>query len=128
MNRRRTHIAAAALVALVGLSCRAERFEHDEIVRSTGGDVAMGPRLIRRYGCHTCHEIPGVPGAIGSVGPSLDGIATRSYLAGRVENTVPNMINWIRHPRGVDSMTVMPEMGVTDPDARDIAAYLYTLR
>jgi cytochrome c len=38
------------------------------------------------------------------------------------------MIRWIRDPRAVDSLTAMPNTGVTPADARDIAAYLYTLR
>lgn len=38
------------------------------------------------------------------------------------------MIKWIQHPQRIDPQVVMPEMGVTDQDARDITAYLYTLR
>jgi hypothetical protein len=38
------------------------------------------------------------------------------------------MIRWIENPPGVDEKTAMPYMGVTPGDARDIAAYLYTLR
>jgi cytochrome c1 len=38
------------------------------------------------------------------------------------------LIDWIRHPQEVRRPTPMPDMGVTDRDARDIAAYLYTLR
>ena len=123
---------AMLLVAMLLVACEnrraTERFASDEIVRSTGGDTDRGNRLLRRYGCHTCHTIPGVACAVGSVGPSLEGIAQRTYLAGRIENSVPNMIHWIRHPHAVDSLTVMPEMDVTEQDARDIAAYLYTLR
>jgi cytochrome c len=35
---------------------------------------------------------------------------------------------WIRHPQQLEPGVVMPEMGVTQEDARDLAAYLYTLR
>jgi cytochrome c len=38
------------------------------------------------------------------------------------------MIRWLENPPAVDSKTAMPNMGVTGRDARDIAAYLYTLR
>jgi cytochrome c1 len=38
------------------------------------------------------------------------------------------MIRWIQHPKAVDEKTLMPELGVTDEDAADIAGYLYTLR
>jgi len=37
-------------------------------------------------------------------------------------------VRWLRHTKEVDPMTAMPELGVTEQDARDIAAYLATLR
>jgi cytochrome c2 len=61
------------------------------------------------------------------VGPSLDGIADGSYLAGELSNTPANMMHWIQHPRQVEPHTIMPEMNVSEDDSRDIAAYLYTL-
>lgn len=95
---------------------------------SGGGDARLGRIEIRKYGCNTCHEISGVPGARGLVGPSLDGIAQRYYIAGELPNTPENLMQWIQHPRQVEPHTAMPEMGVTEQDSRDIAAYLYTLR
>ena len=94
----------------------------------TGGDPARGPAIMRKYGCQTCHTIPGVYGADGLVGPPLGGIASRSYLGGVLPNTPANMMQWIRDPKAVDSLTAMPNTGVSDSDARHIAAYLYTLR
>jgi cytochrome c1 len=38
------------------------------------------------------------------------------------------MIQWIQHPQHIERGTAMPEMGVTADDARDITAFLYTLR
>ena len=35
---------------------------------------------------------------------------------------------FIQHPRQVHNDTAMPEMGVTDQDARDVAAYLYQFK
>jgi cytochrome c len=93
-----------------------------------GGDARQAPSEIRSYGCNTCHTISGVPGARGLVGPALNGIRDRYYIAGRLSNTPDNLMRWIQHPRQVDPHTAMPEMGVTDQDSRDIAAYLYTLR
>jgi cytochrome c1 len=94
----------------------------------TGGDPLRGRENIRGYGCTSCHTIPGIPEAEAQVGPPLTSIASRSYIAGVVTNTPENMVRWIRDPRAVDSLTVMPNLGVTDSDARDIAAYLYTLK
>jgi hypothetical protein len=62
------------------------------------------------------------------VGPPLAGIATRSYIGGVLQNTPANMMRWLRDPRAVDSLTAMPNVGVTLADARHLAAYLYTLR
>jgi cytochrome c len=97
-------------------------------ITTDGGNARSGRDSIRRYGCNTCHTIAGVPGANGLVGPPLDGIANRQYIAGELPNTAENLMRWIQHPQQVEPHTVMPEMNVTDQDARDIAAYLYTLK
>lgn len=83
---------------------------------------------IRRYGCPACHTIPGIDEAIGRVGPSLGGVATRARIADVLENTPENLIRWIRDPRSIDTHTSMPTMQISESEARDIAAYLYTLR
>jgi cytochrome c len=93
-----------------------------------GGVPQRAPALIRQYGCGTCHRIPGVSGAVGHVGPPLDRFGERAYVAGVLANTPPNLVRWIRAPQGVVPGNAMPDMGVTEQDARDIAAYLYTLR
>ena len=94
----------------------------------TGGDPAHGAALIRDYGCGSCHEIPGIAHADGLVGPPLSNIGVRVYLAGMLRNTPDNLMFWLRHPQQIVPGNVMPDMGVTASDARDIAAYLYTLR
>jgi cytochrome c1 len=43
------------------------------------------------------------------------------------ENKPENLIAWIQDPQRADSATAMPKTGVTERQARDIAAYLYTL-
>jgi cytochrome c2 len=94
----------------------------------TGGDPRRGREAVRRYGCTTCHSIPRVPGAVGTIGPPLDRMARRAYVAGRLPNTPANLMQWIRHPQHVVPPNAMPEMGVTESDSRDIAAFLYTLK
>jgi len=93
-----------------------------------GGDPEAGRLLLRQYGCGACHEIPRVAGAGGKVGPPLAQIASRVYLAGRIANTPGNLAHWIRHPLAVDPHTAMPDMQVTEAHARDMVAYLYTLK
>lgn len=92
------------------------------------GDRTAGKQALQQYLCITCHAIPGVVGAHGRVGPSLAGIASRQYIAGVLPNTTANMLRWIRHPTEVDPLTAMPDLNVSEQDARDIAAFLYTLR
>ncbi len=116
------------LVILFACACNSQS-EAERAARSmTGGDPHRGQSAISRYGCSTCHTIPGVRGATALVGPPLDRIASRSYIAGVLPNTPDNMIRWIENPPGVDKMTAMPNLGVTEGDARDIASYLYTLK
>ena len=118
-------VLAAALAACHSASAR-ERAE--EAAALTGGDPSRAPALMRRYGCAGCHVIPGVDGATGLVGPPLAGIASRSYIGGVLTNDPQHMIRWILDPKAVDSLTAMPVTGVSEGEARDIAAYLYTLR
>jgi len=92
------------------------------------GSADAGRRALQQYLCVTCHQIPGVVGANRHVGPPLAGIATRKYIAGVLPNTPGNMVHWIQHPKRVDPLSAMPDLGVTEQDARDIAAFLYTLK
>lgn len=84
-----------------------------------------GKQLLWQYGCGACHRIEGVAGAQGNVGPPLDNIAKRVYLAGVLPNTRENLVRWIMAPQEIDPLTAMPDTGVTETQARDIAAYLY---
>jgi cytochrome c2 len=125
-NRARRAAAAGAIALALATSCTENRFGvGDEVA---GGDPERGRAAIARYGCGSCHRIPGVPGAEGSVGPPLDGISGRTYIAGRLTNTADHLVVWIRDPKTVDERTAMPDLGVNDQDARDIASYLYSLQ
>lgn len=94
----------------------------------TGGHVASGRALFAGKGCGGCHSITGRNDADGEVGPSLDKVATRGFLAGRLANDPQQMALWIQHPQTVVPGSGMPEMGLSDSETRDLAAYLYTLR
>jgi mono/diheme cytochrome c family protein len=91
------------------------------------GDARRGARALHQYACNACHSVPGITGSLVQVGPPLDGIARRTLIGGRLANTPDNMVRWLRHTHEVDPRTAMPEMGLTEQDARDIAAYLSTL-
>jgi cytochrome c1 len=87
-----------------------------------------GARLIQSYGCGSCHVVPGIEGADGVVGPPLMQIGRRIYIAGTLRNTSGNLVRWLRNPQQVLPGNAMPDMGLSEADARDVAAYLYTLR
>lgn len=121
-------VAAYAIGMAVHDRIQARDYNADMAARMTGGDPARGSALIRSYGCAQCHTIPGVRGASALVGPPLTGIASRVYIAGVATNTPDHMIRWVMNPKAIDPKTAMPYLGVTEDQARDIAAYLYTLR
>jgi putative membrane protein len=114
------------IVVLATASCRNDAFE--EAARATGGDPEHGRYAVRQYGCSSCHTIPGVAGAQGRVGPPLKGVRERMYIAGVLANTPQHMVEWIQNPRHFEPRTAMPNVGLTESDARDIASYLYSLR
>lgn len=122
--------AAQATALLLGLcvlpACSDRRW--DEAAARTGGDPHAGARRIQELGCGACHTIPGISGARGQVGPSLDGIATRNYIGGVLPNDPANMKRWLMDPSAHSPRTVMPKLVADEHDARDIAAYLSTLR
>lgn len=93
-----------------------------------GADASRGPDLMLAYGCTACHTIPGVTGANGSVGPPLAGFRHRAYVAGVLPNEPGGLVRWLMNPTVHAPATAMPDLGVSEEHARDMAAYLYTLR
>jgi cytochrome c len=113
-----------ALLLPAGCGREAER----SAAALTGGLPARGREKIRQYGCASCHTIPGIAEADSLVGPPLTKMAGRMYIGGVLSNTPDHMVRWLRNPQAVDPLTAMPNLGVTEEDARDIASYLYTLK
>jgi cytochrome c oxidase subunit II len=95
-----------------------------------GANPADGAALIAPKGCAGCHTIPGIPGANGTIGPNLDGVASRTTIAGgAVPNNGPDDLKrWIVNPPALKPGTLMPNLGLTDDDATKIVAYLETLK
>jgi cytochrome c2 len=87
----------------------------------------QGPALIKNYGCSACHAISG-SSSKPRVGPSLEQLPDQLYIAGKLSNTPENLIRWIQHPEEFRPGTAMPNLGVGEEDARDIAAYLLDRR
>ncbi|MFJ1299132.1 c-type cytochrome [Pseudomonadota bacterium AL_CKDN230030165-1A_HGKHYDSX7] len=90
-------------------------------------DLRAGRDAMHQYLCATCHAIPGVVGAQHEVGPSLAGMAKRPLIAGSLPNTPETMAAWLRDPGRHAPGTAMPDLDVSEQDARDMAAFLATL-
>ncbi|MCZ4091334.1 cytochrome C [Ensifer psoraleae] len=113
-------------LVMVAASVVKERQQRRSVaVAMTQGDPSLAPPIFRRYGCGGCHVIPGVPGADGKVGGPLVDLRERVYLGGVIENTADNLINWIVSPQRFSQRSAMPATGITEPEARHLAAYLY---
>jgi cytochrome c len=108
-------------VAVYRTSVRNER------PRGYFGSPQRGRALLSAYGCPACHPTPGLP-EVGIVGPPLSHIGSRSYIAGRFPNERIDMELWLQHPQTMKPGTAMPDLGVSERDARDMATYLATLK
>lgn len=113
--------ALALALALLAGGCG----EPGASMEVAGGQAARGRAAIERFGCAACHTIPGIASHGAQVGPPLVAMRERGYLAGVLPNTPQNMVRWLRHPTEVDSLTAMPDLGLTEAEAADIAAFLY---
>lgn len=92
-----------------------------------GGEAERGRRTIAALECGACHEIPGVPGAWGHVGPTLAEYRSNVYIAGKHPNIPDVLVRFVRDAPSLAPDTAMPAIEMTEAQARDIAAYLYSL-
>jgi cytochrome c len=91
------------------------------------GSPDNGRRLFVTTGCGGCHTLPSVPTATGVVGPNLTSVVLRPTLAGdAVEMSPDTLTRWLVDPATVKPGTSMPSVGLTEQEARDIAAFMYS--
>ncbi len=117
-------VPAALVLVLVPTACARKPSAPPKLMP---GSAPLGKEAIARYGCGSCHKIPGVKGANALLAPPLDSFSKRSWIAGRLANTPENLARWIRDPKAVDDKTDMPNLGVTQDEAVNMAAYLERL-
>ncbi len=96
-------------------------------VRLAGGSARRGAQIILEVGCDACHVIPGIPTATSYAGPPLTAWAQRRFIAGSLPNDFQNLVLWLLDPQAIEPGTAMPDVGLTEQEARDVAAYLFTL-
>jgi len=120
-------LGAMVAAAITSTLASSRQQQNEAIARAaTGGDPAHALELLRRYGCAGCHTIPGVTGADGEVGPPLSGLVHRVYIGGVATNTPDHLVQWITAPQSLSPQSVMPPSGISEQEARDVAAYLYS--
>ena len=121
-------IAFTALVTFAAVGCDLAPKPPDT-KRVEDGDPARGLALVAggSYGCAACHAIPDIRFPKGNVGPPLGGMAGRSLIAGHLPNKPGVLVAFLQDPPALAPQTGMPNVGLSVEQARDIAAYLYTL-
>lgn len=126
---RNISLLVAAILVVGGLTYYTLRFQwpgdSGPTMTVAEGDPQRGRQMILEYGCSGCHVVSSVRQATGRVGPKLEDIREQIYLAGVLPNQPDNMVQWLMNPREISSQTAMPDLGVTEQDARDIGAFLY---
>lgn len=125
-DRRHPVLRAGAMLlcALLASACGSEKTQS----RVERGDPERGRLLTQQYQCAACHFIPEVQGVGGDAGPSLKYMGRLSYIAGSIPNQPENMIRFLQNPPAVKPGTLMPALGISEDEARHMAAFMYTLR
>ena len=91
------------------------------------GDAAAGKEIFTRNACVGCHTIRGV--SAGILAPDLTHFGSRTTLAaGMFPNTLDNVTAWLRDPPAIKPGSKMPNLGLSEADARALAVYLLSLK
>ncbi|HXH81300.1 MAG TPA: cytochrome c oxidase subunit II, partial [Candidatus Tectomicrobia bacterium] len=91
------------------------------------GPAAEGKALYARSACVGCHTIRGV--SAGSLAPDLTHFASRTrFGAGLWPVTEEHLVAWLKDPPRLKPGSKMPDLDLTDAEAKALAAYLLTLR
>ncbi|HEY4613134.1 MAG TPA: c-type cytochrome, partial [Bacteroidota bacterium] len=93
---------------------------------AAGGNSAAGKRLVESVGCLACHAMGGeetvrkVRGTTFDIAPELSRVGSKA--------TSDWLFDWVKNPRHYNPETRMPSLRLTDDEARNIVAYLTTLK
>jgi cytochrome c oxidase subunit 2 len=90
---------------------------------------SQGQKLFLMKGCVGCHSLVAYNAPKGMLGPNLANVGARTYIAaGTLPNTDENLAHWIRVPQDVKHGVLMPNLGVTEDEAKALVAFLRTHR
>ncbi|SMF61212.1 c-type cytochrome [Allosphingosinicella indica] len=121
-------VPAVSFVLVLMLFLAACKPPPDAGTEMTGADPARGLAAIERAGCAACHSIPGIRWPAGRVAPTLEAFGNRTLIAGRLPNRPDLLAAFVRDAPSTLPGTTMPAMPLGETEARDVAAYLYSLR
>ncbi len=118
--------AVAAFVMNAGTGDGSREGRKSSGTVSRGGDPASGKELVETIGCKGCHVIGDDDRMRVARGFSFD-IAPELTRAG--SKLDPDwLFRWIKNPREYRPTTPMPNLRLSDREARDIVAYIMTLK
>jgi cytochrome c2 len=94
-------------------------------------DATEGKRIFEAKGCATCHRFTGAGTlAAGPLPPGVDlgrGVRYAPDLRhARARLQTGTLVKWIRTPEAIEPKTAMPNLGLTDREARAVAAFVLT--
>ncbi len=93
-----------------------------------------GQKVFMNKGCVACHTINGVaelaPGSRSRTsGPNLTHVGSRDFIAAHtLKNTPENIARWVKNPQEVKPGALMSNLGLSDQEAKDVAAFLSNLK
>jgi len=91
------------------------------------GDAVQGKDVFARNACVGCHTIRGV--SAGTLGPDLTHFGGRALFGAGLWPTNPeNVAAWVKDPPALKPGAKMPNLHLSDADARAVAAYLVGLK
>ncbi len=91
-----------------------------------GGSAEKGKEHFENFGCKACHVIGDDERVRNARGSSYDIAPELTHAAGKLH---PDWIfDWIKNPRHYNPTTKMPSLRLTDQEARDLVAFIMTMK
>lgn len=126
-------LLVAALLPACGDEFASLRSSWQPVTREDAREIAdadaqRGRVLIVQHGCVSCHEFPRQKAPRAHVGPPLTRFALRTNIGGSLPNQPEQLVRFLMNAPAELPGTGMPDLALDLADARDVAAYLYTLK
>jgi cytochrome c oxidase subunit II len=92
-----------------------------------GEEAQQGKALFTQLPCVGCHAVRGLSG--GAIGPDLTHFGSRKTLASAMlPNSAENLQRWLVNPQQVKPGALMPNLGLSQDQAKALTAYLLSLK